>query len=119
MRNTGAVLAVVLAAIWLGGCSSVSRPIIMGSGIPEDKYLVGGGWEINYTAPADGTVCLVERSSYKLLETTTVEEGDTYEKSIDPHADELEALGISPKTAKFQLFFVPAPKGKNSCKVEE
>lgn len=110
-----AMVAVVLA----GGCESLAPRTFSAQGIPSDKYLVGGGWSMNFTAPERGTVYVAEMSSHKLLETKSVDEGEMFSQTIDPGQSDLRDVGIDPKLAQFRLYFVPATRGPKDCEKED
>ncbi|HSR88710.1 MAG TPA: hypothetical protein VLL07_07120 [Pontiella sp.] len=81
------------------------------NGIPDSRFLVGGGYFIIYRADVEGELFLVEEVSERLLATVSLQSGEDHEMVYDIRdeklAANLDALGIDPKTAKFKLFFVP------------
>ena len=79
---------------------------VMSGGIPAARYQVGGGFEIDYTAPADGTVYVVDQTSKRILTMESLEEGDNFSFSFFAYGDEYSALGLVP-SAKIALYFVP------------
>lgn len=101
-----------LLALWLlGGCAS-SRPL-QADGLPGEEYLVGGGVMIEWEAPADGTVYLVEKQTSKIIETRSLKEGESYSFSVasGAQAQEFETvLGIDFSEARFLLYFKPAER---------
>jgi hypothetical protein len=111
LTSTILMLCIVAA---VSGCSMSDRSAFRWDAIPQDRYIVGGGWNIDFTAPASGTAVLVEMSTRRLIETKSMAEGDTYRQSFDPGQSELKDMGIEPKWARFQLYFVPAEAAK-SC----
>jgi hypothetical protein len=114
------ILSMLMAGIaaGAGGCSAFETSAFRSDGIPKQMYLVGGGWDIEYKAYAPGSVYLVEMHSGKLIETKSLDEGDTYRQSIDPGESRLKDMGIEPSAAKFQLYFIPAP-GEKPCPEEK
>ncbi|HQI26714.1 MAG TPA: hypothetical protein PLT20_01410 [Sedimentisphaerales bacterium] len=103
----------VTAALMMGmaGCSSLGP--LQGADLPRDAQIVGGGFRIDWVAPADGTVLLYERKSGKLLETESLSEGDSYDFEIDLSDEEVtetfeKAFGVPVKDAKLLLYFKPA-----------
>lgn len=82
-------------------CSDTTR-----NGIPCERWRVGGGLHIEYTAPADGTMYVVDLESKRFLLTESVEEGDDFSFDVTTE-DEFTELGIDP-SAKIALYFVPA-----------
>lgn len=101
-------VACVSVLLCLAGCSALSEDPLTKSGIPHSRYLVGGGFSIEYVAPANGTAYWVEETTEKILETKSVNSGDKVEfgGGVDFRLME-QALGIDMKDAKFTLYFVP------------
>jgi hypothetical protein len=108
------ILSMLMAGIAAGacGCSAFETSAFRSNGIPQQMYLVGGGWDIEYKAYAPGIVYLVEVHSGKLIETKSLDEGDTYRQSIDPGESRLQEMGIDRTVARFQLYFIPWGKTK-------
>ena len=111
-----AVLAgiVILAA----GCRTLSpgrdelrTDVFDHDGIPDSRFLVGGGYFIIYRADVQGELFLVDETSERLLATVSLQPGEDHEMIYDIRdeklAASLDALGIDPKKAEFKLFFVP------------
>lgn len=99
----------LLALSLLGGCAS-SRPL-QANGLPGEEYLVGGGVMIEWEAPTDGTVYLVEKQTSKIIETRSLKEGESYSFSVGSgaQAEDFETvLGIDFSEARFLLYFKPA-----------
>jgi hypothetical protein len=104
-KRTGLAMAMVAFGLWgtLAGCSSSCRQWVT----PSPRYFAGGGWEIDYVAPAAGTAYLVEQNSHALLLTKSLEAGEHL--TLDP--EPVEALvkrakcGSGP--ANPALYFVP------------
>jgi len=93
----------------LAGCSTPRH--LQADGLPDDQYLVGGGLMIDWKAPADGTVYLVEKTAGKIIETRSMETGESYSFSVasGSQATEFErVLGIKFSEARFMLYFQPA-----------
>lgn len=109
------VVGLVLVGLALGyaGCSAPGR--LPADGVPDDQYLVGGGFMIEWEAPADGTAYLVEKTTGKIIETRSMQAGDHFSFSVTSRgqADDFEqALGIDFGEARFLLYFQPlASKG--------
>lgn len=78
----------------------------LSSGIPAARYQVGGGFEIDFTAPADGTVYVVDQASKRILAMESLEEGDSFSFNFFNAGEEYSALGLVP-SAKISLYFVP------------
>jgi len=102
------VATVFFGVLALAGCSSEERS--------EPDYLsgqfrlVGGGLVIKWKAPEPGTVYLVEKRTGKLVQTFTLEEGQSYEFAVESvvDADDLSTLlGIDVSRSQFLLYFKP------------
>ncbi len=77
-------------------------------GIPERQFLVGGGFDIRYIAPADGTVFWVEERTQRIVVMRSVEEGE--EVSLGESMDRREVedtLGMYTRRVKLSLYFMP------------
>jgi hypothetical protein len=113
MKSNHSIVTVVSASMLLSlaGCFSLSTSSegpFTKSGIPHSRYLVGGGFSIEYIAPANGTAYWVEETTEKLLQTKSLNSGDKadFGDGMDPDSVK-QALGIDVKDAKFTLYFVP------------
>jgi len=106
-RWTAALL--VTALLLLVGCRT--SPTLQADGLPGEEYLVGGGVMIDWEAPAVGTAYLVEKTAGKIVETRSLNEGDSYSFSVTSgkQASEFEKmLGVKFSEARFLLYFQPA-----------
>jgi len=109
------VAASFLVILCLGGCGRHIRAgesVFAESGIPARQFLVGGGFEIKWVAPSNGTAYWVEETTQKILETRSVKEGEAVEfggGSPEPEAIKA-ALGIEMADARFTFYFVPSKR---------
>ena len=106
------LLALSLSA---AGCFSPHpshNEVFTSTNIPAHRYLVGGGFEIEYVAPANGTAYWVEESTQMILETKSLNSGDKANFGGIAPEQAKQVLGIELKDVKFTLYFVPveAPK---------
>jgi len=80
---------------------------------------VGGGVSIEYAAPSDGTVILMERTSRRILATDSLSQGDEFEfRPGHGSSDEVlfRMFGVPgadggpgmPTNTFLELYFVPA-----------
>ena len=70
---------------------------------------------IKWTAPAEGTVYLVEKTAGKILETQSLAKGEAYEFEIDPDEGTetfVKATGVKLGDAQLILYFKPASQKK-------
>ena len=99
------LIAIVLA---FSGCSTPRY--LPADGLPADQYLVGGGLMIDWKAPSEGTAYLVEKTTGRIIETRSMEAGDSFGFSVSsgPQATEFErTLGIKFADARLLLYFKP------------
>jgi hypothetical protein len=104
------VVVVSLAGITLLASCNAERASQF-SRMPGEKQLVGGGMMIEWRAPEAGTVYLVEKTTGKIVETRSLEEGEKYSWTVTSvvQAEDLqELLGIKFSKARFLLYFEPA-----------
>jgi hypothetical protein len=111
MRKNRIILSVLLLSVVLSlaGCVSPSSGKFRANSLPDERYLVGGGFSIEYVAPADGTVYWVEETTEKILQMKSVASGEKVEfgsEGMDPE-EVKKVLGIELKDAKFTLYFIP------------
>jgi len=103
---------VVLVIMFLAGCSSMTYDKdanFDSDGLPNHKYLVGGGLDIEWKAPTAGTAYLVEESTKKIIKTDYLDPEEEIEFSPGK-IDEEEAkkfFGIELNKLKFSLYFIP------------
>ncbi len=119
MQNRMGMILGLWAALGMAGCGASlqtgvslekERPFTQ-RGIPDKAFLVGGGFKINYTAPAEGTVYWVEETTGKILETRSVTDDEGVELEMDLEDMEPDAfkrlIGVDMATAKMSLYFIP------------
>lgn len=111
-------LSVSFLAAALVGC--VTGP----GNLPRGARLVGGGLQIEYRAPENGTAILRERSTGKVVATQSLEPGDDFEFTAtrQENAEVLRSLFATtnapdigqflalPTNACFELYFAPVRK---------
>jgi hypothetical protein len=112
MKIVWTLLVLCVSALFATGCASFQKTSFGFNGLPQEQYRVGGGFDIEYGAPAEGTFYLVDQSTGKFVITKDVTEGDTFEFSIDSQNidDETRACGVDTRKSKLVLYFVPKPK---------
>ena len=108
-----ALMMLTISALFLGGCTSTGmNGAFRSDGLPKQQYYVGGGFSINFTAPASGTAYIVEENSGKLLMTQTLDKDQLCGVDIDTREEDthlrLKSIGIDPTNMKLGLYFVPA-----------
>jgi len=109
MRGKHYLTWAVLGALIMFAGSCTSTKVFTDSGIPKPRFQVGGGWQVTYKAPSDGTLYYVEETTAKILETRSMEAGQEVELggSAPEPATAEEILGIPTKEANMKLYFVP------------
>ncbi len=104
----GSVCLALLICLVIGitGCGVNAQ--FRNNGLPAKKYLVGGGISVEWTAPSNGTAHLVEETTSKIIQCQYLEQGETFELSMDLDPAEFkEYFGIEMGEAKFSLYFIP------------
>lgn len=103
-----AVISVLCAAL-LGGC------IIIGNEVKPDNFgqikesnRVGGGFNILFVAPEDGTIHLLDKKSGKNILTESITANAEYRFSANElDKQQYKAWGIDVNKADFVLYFYP------------
>jgi hypothetical protein len=107
------LLGTIAFAIGLAGCAT--------SNLPRGARLVGGGLQVEYTAPRAGTAILIERTSGRIVASESLGEGDSfdfhpfvagYDEILfrmfgDTSAAPDGSMVAIPTNALLQLYFVP------------
>jgi len=102
----GCTLSMMLS---LAGCSALSSSAsetFTKKGLPHQKYLIGGGFEVYYMPHIPGTAYWVDETTKRILVTETVEAEEHIEFEHDAEVFE-ESYGIPVKEAKLSLYFIP------------
>ena len=109
MHSIKLVSLVAVALMIIAGCQSTTiDEHEAGTWLPDEHYIVGGGFEIDYTAPDHGTIILANQTTGQLLVTQSVEAGERYGIEIDPTEDGIEQmLGGDPSEVRIMLYFIP------------
>jgi hypothetical protein len=115
----GAIVAMAVVSIL--GCASTHTGPFGSDGLPREKYFVGGGIMINWTAPQDGTAYVVMSAAgeSKIIQTQYIMEAGEFDFSMSVDDQEMvdqieKVLGAKLSEAKFSLYFVPSPKEKSA-----
>jgi hypothetical protein len=125
------IIVAVLAAIFMvsiSGCVAIISDQTEPFGpdkLPKPKYLVGGGLQIDWVAPYDGTAYLVKRGAGgdKLIKTEYLKAGGNFEFSImagsQEEIEQIEkVLGCKLSEAELSLYFVMPPKKDKEGKTD-
>lgn len=108
MKSKFAVLLSCAAALLIGistGCQT-SRTM-SNNGVPSKNYLVGGGYNVDFTAPAKGIAYVVEETTQRVIQLKSMDRDDRFRAEIDNGEDSEKILGIKPSAARFTFYFVP------------
>jgi hypothetical protein len=107
-------MLILLTTMLLIGCASfdaVGSGDFNSKGLPNQRYLVGGGLDIQWRTPEAGTAYLVEEKTGKIVMTKTLGTGEEFEFEFSPDSvepEETEAIfGIEMSELKFSLYFIP------------
>ncbi len=77
-------------------------------GIPQRKYMVGGGVSVSYRAPADGTLYWVEETGRKIIMTKSLDSGEFFEEYLPLDDEHIQLLFKDMEKTRFVLYFVPS-----------
>ena len=103
---------VVLAIMFLAGCSSITYykdTNFDSNGLPNHKYLVGAGLDIQWRSPQAGTVYLVEEKTSRIVITRSLDEDDEFEFNHGSVEEEetKKIFGVNLNELRFSLYFIP------------
>lgn len=98
----------ILLVVGITGCDTQNskQSVTTHDGLPSPRWQVGGGLEIEYTAPVDGIAYVVDQTSGRFLVTETIEAGEEFDFSLLNDVDQ-GLYGITP-ASRVVLYFVPA-----------
>ncbi|MBN2684514.1 MAG: hypothetical protein JXR40_04500 [Pontiellaceae bacterium] len=95
----------------LAGCTTMQlgdrSDLFTDKGLPNERYMVGGGFEIDFDAPCDGTAYLVDVSVGRYIKTEYLD----FEESFyfpDYVVEQLLEDGEVAKVIDLRLYFIPA-----------
>lgn len=107
MKHITHVMAFCIVLLAAGCATSTSGYL------PRGAKVVGGGLQIDWEAPGEGTAILVEAMTGATVATKVVDalNGFEFDVASQRDADVLRAvLPSTPTNAQFVLYFVPSPK---------
>jgi hypothetical protein len=104
-------LTCLLAAVALCACACATTPATppISSLVPSDARIIGGGYRIFYTAPADGTFYVVDRKTGRLLTSWNRKKGDLFEVTASTMAEIAQALNVPLGELEPVAYFAPGP----------
>ncbi len=84
--------------------------VFTSDGLPQQKYLVGGGLIVEYYPPHDGVVYWVDEGNKRIFISQYVARGDSFEESIQLDEEEIKLIFSEEdlQNLKMGLYFVPA-----------
>jgi hypothetical protein len=117
-RAWWAIVSTVAAGVilYVAGCKTAQS--LHAQPAPVQGEIVGGGLRIEWVAPAKGTVYLVETTTGRIMETRSLDQGNTYSFAAPmegPKNDFERVLGIKLSDARFVLYFQPASPTKSTA----
>jgi hypothetical protein len=106
--STIAILSAYL--VLMSGCIIVSdtKSDPAKSALPKESQKVGGGFEIAYLMPEDGTVVLIDKTTGKTIQTISLKEGETFDflcRATDQKM--FKDMGVDIQRADFVLYSYP------------
>lgn len=108
MKNKSALILTFAAILLIGistGCQTSGT--MSSNGVPAKKYLVGGGYNINFNAPAKGIGYVVEETTRRVIQLKSLDKDDRFKVEIECDDETEKVLGIKPSAARFTFYFVP------------
>ena len=88
------------------GCCNIHKTSVFEDGMPSERYLAGGGLNINYTAPSNGTAYVIDASSKKYIITKPLKENHLFTFEV-PDTALFTELGLDVSQVSIKLYFVP------------
>lgn len=110
MKRFGVTVILSLCLVLISGCIFVNETAFDAtrSGIPKTAQKIGGGFEIAYQLPEDGTIVLADKTTGKIIQTTSLREGETFEFSCKaPERKTFKDIGVDIQKADFVIYFYP------------
>lgn len=127
MRLVGMGMVFGMIVVMGMGCTATPQASMVNGaftseGIPHERYLVGGGYNIEFSARENGTVYLVLKTTQpgigsenkressiknRLLVSKTLIKDGGFSENIQPEKLKKE-FAVEPSDAEIKLYFVPA-----------
>jgi hypothetical protein len=118
MKTQSALIVSVAAMLLIAvatGCQTSKA--YNSNGVPSNKYIIGGGYQIDFTAPCKGVAYAVEAKSQKVLQLKSLDKGERFNFEVDAQNEDFEkTLGIKRSDARFAFYFVPIEEAVPSLK---
>jgi len=112
MKKIILLSTVTILLVYINGCGNQN---FTKDSIPKEKFLVGGGYQFEYKAPAQGICYLVDADSGKVLTVKSIDKDKMFDETFDPGDKDLQEslrpLGINTQTMKLKLYFIPSSSG--------
>lgn len=78
-------------------------------GIPQKKYMVGGGVIVTFRAPVEGNLYWVEETQKKIIMTMQLDADELFDETLPGDDEDFQRLCGDISKARFTLYFVPTP----------
>ncbi|MFA7235831.1 MAG: hypothetical protein WC058_03115 [Phycisphaeraceae bacterium] len=83
----------MVLSIMAFGCSTASRtPPLDAAGVPAQKYLIGGGYAVEFKAPVAGIFYMVDSADHQILATKTLDAGENFRETMPVRGDGVARL---------------------------
>jgi hypothetical protein len=81
MKRLSAIAILLVCMTSMSGCIMVSdtKSEPAKNILPKEAQKVGGGFEIAYLMPEDGTVVLIDKTTGKTIQTISLKEGEVFD----------------------------------------
>ena len=111
MKNTQIAL-LTISSLFIG-CASTGN--FTHSGIPKEKYYIGGGFSYSVTPEESGMLYVVEKNSGKLLKTHHIDANKGFSDHTLTSPELLKSqYGVEHTEAKITLYFIPDNESNKS-----
>jgi hypothetical protein len=110
MKRLSTIAILLVCMTSMSGCIMVSDPKSEPAKniLPKDSQKVGGGFEIAYLMPEDGTVVLIDKTTGKTIQTISLKEGETFDFVCRASDQKLfKDMGVEIQRADFVLYSYP------------
>ncbi len=114
MRPPLIILTFTLSLSMLAGCNSLQEQRFNEAGVPQgQRFLVGGGRVMDYTAREAGTLILINKTNNTPVLTKSLKAGENFIASADTfeHQEEAQARASDHRNTVYMVYFVPEAAG--------
>jgi hypothetical protein len=100
--------------LMLAGCTTMQKgtsdDLFTDKGLPNERYLVGGGFEIDFDAPCAGTAYLIDVSIGRYMKTEQLDANEPF-SFPEYYVDEMMESEGGAGTHDYRLYFISSDNG--------